>query len=53
MNKEKCKTKTSKAKRISVTIRITKDLSTWLKNENLSPTGIFEEATKELGYKEV
>ena len=35
-----------------ISVKITKDLSLWLKQNSFSPTGIFGEAVKELGYKE-
>ena len=36
----------------SVTIRITENFSKWLKENEVSPTGLFYEAAKELGFKE-
>lgn len=39
-------------KTIAVSVRITPRLSKWIKDNNYSPTGIFVEACKELGYKE-
>lgn len=36
---------------IQINIRITPQLSKWLKGKQYSPTGIFQEAIKELGYK--
>lgn len=50
INKELIKRKTSKE--VPVSLRITKELSNWLKEKNYSPTSIFLEACKELGYKE-
>lgn len=41
--------KTTKSRLI--TIRVTPDVSRWLKRKDYSPTGIFNEALKELGYK--
>lgn len=38
-------------KTIPINIRITKHLSKWLKEKNYSPTAIFENAVKELKYK--
>ncbi len=48
--KEKGKGKRDKTVRISV--RLTPALSKWLKEKDYSPTGIFYEAVKEIGYKE-
>jgi len=39
-------------KNILVTIRIDKKLSNWLKEKNYSPTGIFYEAIKDLGFND-
>lgn len=39
-------------KSVLVTIRITPKLSKWLKEKDFSPTGIFYEAVKDLGYEE-
>ena len=36
---------------IQINIRITSKLSEWLKKNQFSPTAIFLEACKELGYK--
>lgn len=38
-------------KNIAICLRITKPTSLWLKENKLSPTAIFNEAVKELGYK--
>ncbi len=35
---------------VRINIRITLELSKWLKDKKYSPTGIFQEAVKELGY---
>ena len=43
--------KTNK-KSILISIRITPELSKWLKEKDYSPTGIFYEALKELGWEE-
>ncbi len=52
MDKEKIVRNPSKAiKNININIKITKDVSEWLKENKYSPTGIFMEAIKELGYK--
>jgi hypothetical protein len=34
-----------------ITIRVDSDVSRWLKRKNYSPTAIFNEAIKELGYR--
>lgn len=34
-----------------LTIRVSPGMSTWLSENNYSPTGILHEACKELGYK--
>ena len=39
-------------KSVLITIRITPKMSKWLKAKDFSPTGIFYEAVKELGYDE-
>ncbi len=39
-------------KDIQISIRVDKNLSKWLRDQDLSPTGIFMEAVKELGYKD-
>ena len=36
---------------IQINIRITKDISGWLKKKGFSPTAIFYAALKEIGYK--
>ena len=54
MKLENCKRKKVEKttdKTQSVCIRITKDVSQYLRKNDLSPTGIFNEALKELGYK--
>jgi len=50
MNPEKCK-KTRRARTKHITIRINEDVSNWLKKNHFSPTAIFQEAIKELGYR--
>ena len=40
------------SKSILITIRVTPKISKWLKEKDYSPTGIFYETIKELGYKE-
>jgi len=49
INKIKKKKRKSR-KSILITIRITPEMSKWLKGEDYSPTGIFYEAVKDLGY---
>lgn len=39
-------------KTVMLTIRITPEVSKWLKENDYSPTGIFNQACKLLGYKE-
>ena len=39
-------------KKEMINIRISTDLKTWIETEKLSPTKIFEEAVKQLGFKE-
>ncbi len=51
MDKTKITRIKSKRKNCLVTIRITRDLSKWLKDKDYSPTGIFNESVKDLGYK--
>ena len=33
-----------------ITIRVTPEIAQWLKRKNYSPTGIFYEALRQLGY---
>lgn len=47
----KTKIPLNKKKDIPINIRIDKDVSDWLKEKEYSPTGIFNEAIKDLGYK--
>lgn len=42
--------KRTRKKIVPINIRITKNLSTWLKRQDLSPTKVFEEACKTLGF---
>lgn len=54
MKKENCiKREKTEKKKIIVAIRITKKVSKWLKDENLSPTAIFYEGLKDLNCKEL
>ena len=39
-------------KSLLLTIRVTPALSEWLKKNDYSPTGVFYEAVKDLGFKE-
>lgn len=36
---------------VLITIRITPEMSAWLKDKNYSPSSIFNEALKDLGFK--
>ena len=38
-------------KTVLITIRVTPEISDWLKNKDYSPTGIFYEAIKQLGFR--
>jgi hypothetical protein len=53
MKLENCKRKKGiKVKgRKHISIRVSDELSKWMREKELSPTGIFNEAVKELGYK--
>jgi hypothetical protein len=42
----------SQMKSVLISIRITPELSKWLREKDYSPTSILHEAVKELGYKE-
>jgi hypothetical protein len=47
------KIKRKKRKRtVLVSIRITQEASKWLKENNYSPTAIFNEAMKDLGFRD-
>jgi hypothetical protein len=50
INKIKRKNRNSR-KSVLITIRITPKMSKWLKEKDFSPTGIFYEALKDLGYE--
>lgn len=53
MNVENIKRRTqSHRKSVLISIRITPAISEWLREKNYSPTGIFYEALKELGFEE-
>lgn len=45
------RTKKNNNRNVLITIRVTKDISRWLKDKDYSPTAIFYEALKELGYE--
>lgn len=51
MDINNCVKRENHRKSVIMNIRITKDISRWMKEKNLSPTAIFYEAIKELGYK--
>ena len=51
MDEKNIKQRPSKKRVVPINIRITKEMSAWLKEKKFSPTGIFMEACKELGYK--
>ena len=51
MDPKKCRRTSRRERTRHITIRITEDISHWLKKNNYSPTAIFNEAIKELGYK--
>jgi hypothetical protein len=50
MNEENAKKKPA-LKVVSLCIKITKEASQWLKDKDYSPTGLFNEGMKDLGYK--
>ena len=52
MNKENIKIKVSNKKTVPIGIRISPALSNWVKEKKYSPTGIFFEACKDLGFKD-
>lgn len=41
-----------KGKGVSISIRVTQEVSDFLRSNEVSPTALFNEATKEIGYKE-
>lgn len=53
MNIERIKRKPRNHRKSAlISIRITPAVSNWLRDNNYSPTGIFEEAIKDLGYED-
>ena len=50
MDKTKIIRRMSDRKSIPLSIRISPRMSKWLKDNDYSPTGIFNEACKDLGY---
>lgn len=53
MDKTRLKRKKSNKRVVPINIKITKDLSKWLKEKDYSPTAIFLAAVEDLGYKKV
>lgn len=52
MDKNKI-TRTSSSKRVvPISIKISNEMSKWLRANNYSPTAVFLEACKDLGFKE-
>ena len=51
MDKQKIVKRNQEKKTVQVPIRITESMSKWLREKKYSPTGIFEEAVKGLGFK--
>lgn len=51
MNEKEVIKRPSKRKSIGIHIKVTKHASDWLKEKDYSPTGIFNEGMKDLGYK--
>lgn len=52
INKENVIRRKSKEKKINLNIKVSKNTSKWLKENNYSPTKIFVEACKHLGWEE-
>jgi hypothetical protein len=53
MDKDKIKRRRNgNRKKILINVRISDKLSKWLREKNYSPTGIFYEAVKDLGYQD-
>lgn len=51
MKKQDCMKREKKLRKtVYLSVRVTPELSKWMKKEKLSPTGIFDAAVKELGY---
>jgi len=50
MDINKCIKRNDEKKTVVIAIRVTPNMSNWLREKNLSPTSIFFEAIKELGY---
>ena len=48
---EKNNIKTKNPRTVSINIKVTAQLSKWLKENKFSPTAILLESVKELGYK--
>ncbi|KKM04549.1 hypothetical protein LCGC14_1763110 [marine sediment metagenome] len=51
MKAENCGIIMRKGNTKHITIRISEDVSQWMRKKGFSPTAIFNEAIKELGYK--
>ena len=51
MDIKKIKRRHRERKEILINIRITRSMSKWLKEQDYSPTAIFYEAVKDLGYQ--
>ncbi len=51
MDPNSCKKRSKRERTKHITIRINEDISYWLKKNHYSPTAIFHEAIKELGYR--
>jgi len=43
----------NKGPKVNINIKVSASASKWLKEHNYSPTGLFTEAMRELGYSEV
>lgn len=53
MDKQNCKYKTKNhTNTMVISIRIPKEISQWITEQEYSPRAIFMEALKELGYKD-
>lgn len=53
MDVKKCLKRRSRKKTRHVTIRVDDEISRWLRRHDFSPTAIFNEAIRELGYRRV